>query len=216
MTQLATFDRSAARDAWRYAYPAKWRSVCAFCGGEIQTGEMLMKYSVGGASVYGHSDNCPQNPIMPEPKPAGPSKVDYSAIVGFMGKAAKNNGKGLAYPKIHFASGDTELVFRLTKKGEVQIVSATEFVWNDRFMRDIPLWYGTIDANGKLNSSQRNMTLAIEDELNNWAADAEGMARAYGKLTGNCCFCNRELSDDRSLEVGYGKVCAGHYGLAWG
>ena len=31
-----------------------------------------------------------------------------------------------------------------------------------------------------------------------------------------CCFCNRALEDERSTAVGYGPICAGHFGLAWG
>lgn len=48
------------------------------------------------------------------------------------------------------------------------------------------------------------------------AADPAGVAAAYGKLTGNCCFCSRALTDERSTSVGYGPVCAGHYNLPWG
>jgi hypothetical protein len=41
-------------------------------------------------------------------------------------------------------------------------------------------------------------------------------AAAYGRETGSCCFCSRELTDPRSVSVGYGPICAGHYGLPWG
>jgi hypothetical protein len=37
-----------------------------------------------------------------------------------------------------------------------------------------------------------------------------------GRTTGNCCFCARDLTDERSTSVGYGPICAGHYGLPWG
>ena len=37
-----------------------------------------------------------------------------------------------------------------------------------------------------------------------------------GRATGTCCFCARALTDDRSVSVGYGPICAGHYGLPWG
>ena len=41
-------------------------------------------------------------------------------------------------------------------------------------------------------------------------------AVAAGHETGNCCFCGRELTDERSVSAGYGPICAGHYGLPWG
>lgn len=41
-------------------------------------------------------------------------------------------------------------------------------------------------------------------------------AAAFGHATGHCVFCARELTDDRSVEVGYGPVCAGKNNLPWG
>jgi hypothetical protein len=29
-------------------------------------------------------------------------------------------------------------------------------------------------------------------------------------------FCSKKLTDERSIEVGYGRICAGHNGLPWG
>jgi len=48
------------------------------------------------------------------------------------------------------------------------------------------------------------------------AENPAAVAAAYGKLTGNCCFCGSNLSNARSTGVGYGKTCAEHYGLSWG
>jgi hypothetical protein len=41
-------------------------------------------------------------------------------------------------------------------------------------------------------------------------------AAAFGRVTSKCVFCSRLLTDERSIEVGYGKICAGHNGLPWG
>jgi hypothetical protein len=41
-------------------------------------------------------------------------------------------------------------------------------------------------------------------------------AKAYGHRTGNCCFCGTEITTKESLAVGYGPICAEHYGLPWG
>lgn len=43
-----------------------------------------------------------------------------------------------------------------------------------------------------------------------------GVAAEYGHMHGHCCFCRHPLSDERSTSVGYGPICAGHYGLPWG
>jgi hypothetical protein len=41
-------------------------------------------------------------------------------------------------------------------------------------------------------------------------------ASVHGLAFGNCCFCSRELTDPKSVRVGYGPVCADHYGLPHG
>jgi uncharacterized protein DUF6011 len=61
-----------------------------------------------------------------------------------------------------------------------------------------------------------NVLAALRDLLGELAADPAGVASAYGKLTGACCFCSIALTDERSTSVGYGPICAGHYGLPWG
>jgi hypothetical protein len=76
-------------------------------------------------------------------------------------------------------------------------------------------WYGRIGTDGVFQGS-RNADIVITDTLKAFSADPAGMASAYGKRTGNCCFCRKGLTDDRSVSVGYGPVCAGHYRLPWG
>lgn len=41
-------------------------------------------------------------------------------------------------------------------------------------------------------------------------------AAQFGALTGACVFCSRRLTDERSVTVGYGPVCADKAGLPWG
>jgi hypothetical protein len=41
-------------------------------------------------------------------------------------------------------------------------------------------------------------------------------ASNIGHLTSHCCFCSLELTDGRSIDVGYGPVCAANQGLPWG
>jgi len=41
-------------------------------------------------------------------------------------------------------------------------------------------------------------------------------AREWGKLYGNCIFCSIDLTDERSIDAGYGPKCAAKRGLPWG
>lgn len=80
-------------------------------------------------------------------------------------------------------------------------------------------WYGRVTREGVFEprrSAPIETQAAIAAALKALAADPAGVAAAYGKLTGVCCFCASRLTDERSTAVGYGKTCAKHYGLAWG
>lgn len=76
-------------------------------------------------------------------------------------------------------------------------------------------YYGKISPAGQFFPAGA-CPATIEPQLTAFAADPETIAAKYGKLTGRCCFCGRNLTDDRSTEVGYGPVCAGKFGLNWG
>lgn len=40
-------------------------------------------------------------------------------------------------------------------------------------------------------------------------------AKDYGKLTGTCCFCMRHLEDEKSVQHGYGPICAKRFVLPY-
>ena len=76
-------------------------------------------------------------------------------------------------------------------------------------------WYGRIDLNGDFFPG-KDSSEEIKSLLTSLSQDPQGIAANHGRLTGNCCFCNRVLEDERSTSVGYGPVCADNYGLDWG
>lgn len=45
------------------------------------------------------------------------------------------------------------------------------------------------------------------------AQDPRGAAVAYGRMTGNCACCGRELTDPKSVELGIGPICVARFGL---
>lgn len=78
------------------------------------------------------------------------------------------------------------------------------------------VWLGRIHQNGKWEMPHvlPECTSLVVDLVGALQQDAHGVAHAYGKHTGNCCFCLKTLSDARSVAVGYGKTCASNYGLS--
>lgn len=76
-------------------------------------------------------------------------------------------------------------------------------------------FYGRIDVDGKFYPT-RHASTSIVSLVTEFAAEPEAVAGKYGRLTGGCCFCALPLKDQRSLDVGYGPICADRFGLRWG
>jgi hypothetical protein len=78
-------------------------------------------------------------------------------------------------------------------------------------------WYGRILDGGVFEASPRVQTPPeLIVALTAFAADPAHAAGVTGKATGQCCFCSLPIGegdDPRARSVGYGEVCAGHWGL---
>jgi Family of unknown function (DUF6011) len=75
-------------------------------------------------------------------------------------------------------------------------------------------WYGRITPEGEWSPSRTASSLrSLPALLTEFGTDPAGVAKKYGLLTGNCCFCNLALSDLRSTAAGFGPTCAVKWGL---
>lgn len=140
------------------------------------------------------------------PTPKLNIQLDASNILNLLTTAKSK----LKYPKIHLEVLEQPLVFSIAGSaakfpGSINISSGG---FNSTF-------YGRIYLDGKFEPS-RNCTDEIKNFVIEFAKDPIGIASAFGHRTGNCCFCVKKLTDPRSIEVGYGAICAKHFGLPWG
>lgn len=133
---------------------------------------------------------------------------DLSGIYGLFGTARGH----LKHPKLTF-SLDFGTV-RLHVAGERSRYSGQIMV-TDGGGYYSGIYYGRIDADGQFYPSDA-VKPDLLNFLNAFSEDPAGMASQYGKESGNCCFCSRKLTDERSLDVGYGPVCATKWELPWG
>lgn len=142
-----------------------------------------------------------------KPKPSPVSLGNLERIKALFGKA----GQKLKSPAIHLMTeGDIEV--KLFIGSDYSKFPGRVYVGNAN--RDRYCTYGTVNEAGEYEPIKENRdVLAI---LLRFAADPEGVAAEFGRLTGRCCFCNTALTDQRSVDVGYGPVCAKNYGLFWG
>jgi len=72
-------------------------------------------------------------------------------------------------------------------------------------------YQGKIAAGRFIASAEADET--VLPALNEIAADPAGSARRYGKETGICACCGKELTDPASVAAGIGPVCATRWGL---
>lgn len=113
----------------------------------------------------------------------------------------------LKRPRLTFVVGDTEMT--LTQAGPDSRNAGYLYVkgGND--------YWGKISPRGDF-SPARDCPADAVSLLRRLLADPVAAVSDYGRRTGDCCCCHRELTDERSLLVGYGPVCATRWGLPWG
>lgn len=132
------------------------------------------------------------------PTPAAEG-IALAPIAAMFRKAALK----LKYPKIDIMVGRTALTLSLAGAASRN----PGFIYVKRSGQ----YQGKVSPDGAYTGNAE-----IVPQLQEIAKDPAGAAANHGHLHGNCCFCKIPLTDERSIAVGYGKVCAGHYQLPWG
>ena len=137
------------------------------------------------------------------------SSVDFSGIRDFFAAAAHH----LATPKVAFEVNGKRL--RLNRSGKRArkpgIVYATNGgAWGSPDRE----FHGSIGLDGQFRPT-RSCPQEVLDFLAKFDSNPEQVAVDSGRESGNCCFCSKELTQERSRSVGYGPTCAGNYGLPW-
>ena len=150
------------------------------------------------------------------PRAAAAPKVEIGSLAGILAifdRAAQH----LKFPAIVLLVDGIDGGVRVSRAGANAkfpgSLNVTSFTKDDsEYGRT---WYGRVTLDGKYSPS-RDSIPAIATALAAFAANPAKVAAEFGRLTGNCCFCRRTLTDERSTAVGYGAICADHYGLPWG
>jgi hypothetical protein len=120
--------------------------------------------------------------------------------------------KAIKYPKIRnlHIDGYVITMYRTGEKSKYPgsiSVNTAENIWLGNITREGRFW----QANG--------CPSWVREVLQKLADNPEAITTAHGKVTGNCCFCGRLLTDDRdgySVELGRGPICSRRYNLEWG
>lgn len=138
---------------------------------------------------------------------------DFSGVIALFNQARKH----LKHPKIVLQLPNGSPI-ALSVAGQASKAPGTVNVTDGKPF-GLNVWYGRVTPDGvwevshKADSSTQKEIAVLLAKL---SADPARVAAQYGKLTGSCCFCQSKLTDKRSTKVGYGPVCAKHFGLVWG
>lgn len=181
---------------------AKFPGTCKTCKQQFPV-DTRIEWAPGQGSVHANPADCVVRPVA-APVVAAPVALDMKPVADFLMRAA---GK-LKFPKALFLApngGELKLYVagtRSTFPGSINVLVDGE-------------WLGRITVEGEAHGRKLTGNPAIVAKLHEVAADPATAAKTYGVLRGQCSFCSKPLTDDGSLEVGYGPVCAKHYGLPW-
>ena len=146
--------------------------------------------------------NRPERAALPVSAP-----VNGSALSALFERAASR----LKFPKVRFSLPEGTLVLKRAGAasryhGSILITDEASYP-NNRF-------YGRVEGNAF--TPGRDCQSWILEALRAFGDNPAEYASAYGRKTGSCCFCHKALTDPASLAVGYGPVCADHYGIPHG
>lgn len=138
---------------------------------------------------------------------AAAPQLDASKIFTLFDNARKH----LKYPKIALMFADKTPIRLATSRNHPDTVFVSAGGYGTQN-------YCRLSRAGAITRMSLDAVRAAElvKILTAFAADPEKVAQEYGKLTHNCCYCLKQLDTPESLAVGYGPICADHYGLMWG
>lgn len=147
---------------------------------------------------------------------AGRKEVKVGDMSGLL-EIFKRAAISLKYPKIRLVVGDALPLVLKVAGPRSRVPGAINITNGGGFREPGSKWYGRISPEGVwTQGGDFDENTEVLGLLEKMSKDPAGTAAEYGRMTGSCCFCNRKLEDERSTDVGYGPVCADHYGLPWG
>lgn len=133
-----------------------------------------------------------------EHKPQTPIKLHSDLSSWILQRSSENEATLLQF-KVKFDDGDEwGKVFLRRGDGCVNVFSAYKF-------------QGSIK--GDEFYTERKTSPRIVAELLTMSENPQQWMQNYGRATGFCCVCGRELTNEESVSMGIGPICAGRFGF---
>ena len=131
------------------------------------------------------------------------TKLDLTRLLEVFTNASAS---GLKSPKLVVGNLRISLAKAHSKNPGHLYVNLNADEWDDR------TYLGKISPAGEF-FSVKACTAELFEEIKTLSGDVFAAAVAHGKKTGRCCCCNRELTNEESVELGIGPICRGKWGM---
>lgn len=187
---------------------SKFEGRCTSCGEKYKIGEKVEWHRGVKGAKHETMNGCAaarkaafeaRQAALPLDRPT----LDLTTIVKFI-QGAKD--RGLKRPKLRVlnVAGNNELRLSITSSGvapgSVAVVDHSEG------------FIGCVRPNGDMTGALA-LDTQLQTHLSQVALDPAKAAKDYAAVMCVCCFCGKPLTDAGSVEVGYGPICAKHWGL---
>lgn len=183
---------------------SRFAGVCKACNCRFDKGTLIAWDRAYGAR-HASSDDCAKAKAAQAPLsvPDVTPRLDVEPIVDFLNGAA---ARGLKRPRLRVLAVDevSEMVFSITTMGSAP---------GSLSIRIKGTWIGSVKPDGLVVGYELVTDKVLQQYLLSIASNPLAAAQKFAALTCKCAFCNKNLEDDGSVEVGYGPVCAKHWGL---
>lgn len=200
--------------------PYAVKTICDIIGRGQQYGHLTAKQTAFCLRLLGELNQQTEKEYAAatkaQPKAAPPKAVeDMTVTLALFKLAQTKNGtkEGLQRPKVNLQLANGSPV-RLAVAGQ-RSKYAGQIMVTDGGAYGNSKWFGVIRLDGTWHGGQ-DETPEVLALVRKFGEDPVGVAVAYGKATGCCCFCGIELTDPQSTQEGYGPICSEHYALPWG
>jgi len=144
---------------------------------------------------------------------AKPKPVAHAAASPLFALFATAKANGLQFPRLRFEPAPGQRLVVSVAGAQSKVPGVLNLTDGKPFGQNV--WFGRVNLDGSVLQS-KSWQPWVGELLTAFAADPAGAGAAYGKKTGNCCFCGRHLETAESTTVGYGPICAEKFGLPWG
>jgi hypothetical protein len=168
---------------------------------------LLRQYDTKG-SLSPRQWECVDDMIVKTRAPAQVASLVVDGAAKLFGLFA-NAARGLEHPRLTF---NTPMGTLVVSPAGAQSANAGKL-----YIKVDGEYAGKMGPDGAfLKSRDLRDAASVGALLTSLCLDPVAAASVYGRRTGVCCFCARRLTDARSVAVGYGPICAEHWGLPWG